>query len=120
MSVPNPEYPTLYVIQQQELDCVSSSNDQQQNSKTKKSKFNQSFRTRLSLLLKKRHAKQQQQHVQIQNCSDEDPDQHCDDHEEVNHKKLTLSERFNTLRRSFHIGSRNSTSKGKCHLLSNE
>ncbi|CAF3789348.1 unnamed protein product [Rotaria magnacalcarata] len=113
--------PTLCMSEHPDLDCVSSSNDQPQNLSTKKNKFNPSFRTRLSRLLKKRHAKQQQ-HVQIQNCSDEDADhQHLDDdHDEIDHKKLTLGQRFDTLRRSLHIGNRNSATKGKRHLLSNE
>ncbi|CAF0786124.1 unnamed protein product [Rotaria sordida] len=124
MSVPNQNCSTLCETENNEFDCVSSSNDQQQKSLTKKTKFNQSFRTRLSLLLQKSHIKQQQQqqqHVKIQNCIDEDPDyQHHDDHDDINHKKLTLSQRFDTLRRSFHLGNRNSVSKGKRHLLSNE
>ncbi|CAF3347108.1 unnamed protein product [Rotaria sp. Silwood1] len=120
ISVPNQNCSTLCETEHHEFDCASSSNDQQQNSLTKKSKFNQSFRTRISLLLQKRHAKQRQ-HVKIQNCVDEDLDhQHHDDDDEINHKKLTFSQRFDTLRRSFHLGNRNSTSKGKRHLLSNE
>ncbi|CAF2124489.1 unnamed protein product [Rotaria magnacalcarata] len=121
ITVPNSDCPTLCMSEHPDLDCVSSSNDQPQNLSTKKNKFNPSFRTRLSRLLKKRHAKQQQ-HVQIQNCSDEDADhQHLDDdHDEIDHKKLTLGQRFDTLRRSLHIGNRNSATKGKRHLLSNE
>lgn len=120
MSVPNQNCATLCVSEHQELDCGSSSNDQHNNPSVKKNKFNQSFRTRLSQLLKRRHAKQNQ-HTKMQNSIDEDLDhQHHDEQDEVQHKKPTLSQRFDTLRRSFHIGNRNSTSKGKRHLLSNE
>jgi hypothetical protein len=120
ISLPNQDCSTLSVTEQQESGYVSSSNDQQHNLLTKKTKFNRSFRTRISLLFKKRHAKQQQQ--QIHNCIDEDADhQHYDDQDENNNnKKLTLSDRFDTLRRSFHPGNRDSTSKGKRYLLSNE
>ncbi|CAF2333983.1 unnamed protein product [Rotaria sp. Silwood2] len=120
ISLPNQNSSTFCEVENHEFDCASSSNDQQQNSLAKKSKFNQSFRTRLSLLLQKRHIKQRE-HVKIQNCIDEDPDhQNHDNPDEINHKKLTISQRFDTLRRSFHLGNRNSTNKGKRHLLSNE
>ncbi len=124
MSVPNSDCSTLRVTDHQDSGYISSSNELQQQQQpdilTKKNKLNRSFRTRISLLLKKRHAKQQQQQ-QIQNCIDEDSDhQYHDDQDEINNKKLTLSQRFDTLRRSFHLGNRNSTSKGKRYLLSNE
>jgi hypothetical protein len=121
MSVPNSDCSTLRISDHQESGYVSPINDQQQDLLTKKNKLNRSFRTRISHLLKKRHAKQQQQQQQIQNSIDEDPDhQHHDDQDEINNKKLTLGQRFDTLRRSFHLGNRNSTSKGKRYLLSNE
>ncbi|CAF0799925.1 unnamed protein product [Adineta steineri] len=126
ISVPNENLSTLSVTENSESGYVSSSNDQQQqqqqNISTKKIKFNRSFRQQISLLFKKRHAKQQQQQLQIQNCIDEDLDhqQHFDDQDEINMKKLTLGQRFDTLRRSLHIGNRNSMSKGKGYLLSNE
>jgi hypothetical protein len=119
MSVPNPDCSSLRITDHQESGYVSSSNEQQQDLIPKKNKLNQSFRIRISLLLKKRHEKQQQQ--QIQNIIDEDPDhQHHDDHDEINQKKLTFSQRFDTIRRSFQLGNRNSINKGKRHLLSNE
>jgi RNase adaptor protein for sRNA GlmZ degradation len=85
---------------------------------TTKGKLNQSFRTRISLLLKKRHEKQQH----IQNCVDEESDQqqHQDERVELDAKKVTLSQRFDTFRRSFHLGKHNSASKSKGHLLLNE
>ena len=119
ISVPNQHCATLNITEHQESGYVSSSNDQSQNLSTKKIKFNRSFRTRISLLFKKRHEKQQQQ--QLQNCIDDDLDhQHHDDQEDINEKKLTLGQRFDTLRRSLHLGNRNSMSKGKGYLLSNE
>lgn len=128
MSVPNTECASLRISDLQESGYVSSSNDQQQDLFNKKTKLNRSFRTRISLLLKKRHAKQQQQqhqeqqkHQPTQNSIDEEVDhQPHDDQDENINKKQTLSQRFDTIRRSFHLGSRNSTSKGKRHLLSNE
>lgn len=123
--MPNPECSSLRLTDHQESSYVLSSNEQQQQQQDlvlKKNKLNRSFRTRISLLLKKRHEKQQQQQqLQIQNSIDEEPDhQYHDDQNEINNKKLTLSQRFDTLRRSFHLGNRNSTSKGKRYLLSNE
>lgn len=122
ISVPNPDCSSLRISDLQESGYVSSSNDQQQDLFNKKNKLNRSFRTRISLLLKKRHAKQQQQQQQqTQNSIDEDVDhQHHDEQDENTNKKQTLSQRFDTIRRSFHLGSRNSTSKGKRYLLSNE
>jgi hypothetical protein len=110
MSLPNPECLSLRVTDHQESGYVSSSNEPQQNLLTKKTKLNRSFRTRISLLLKKSHAKQQQ----MQNSIDEETE------DELNSKKSTLSQRFDTIRRSFHLGNRNSTAKGKRYLLSNE
>jgi hypothetical protein len=62
--------------------------------------FNRSFRTRFSFLRKKR------------------PDNQPDENPTTN-QKLTLTQRLNSLRRSFHIGNRNSSNKGKRYLLSN-
>lgn len=113
--MPNPECSTLNITDQQESGYISSPNDSQ----AKKNKFNRSFRAQISFLFKKRHAKQQQQ--QIVNCLDEDLDhQHYDDQDEIPHKKQTLGQRFDTLRRSLHLGKRNSLKKGKNYLLSNE
>ena len=118
MSVPNPVCSTFHISDLQESGYISSSNEPPKDVLIKKTKLNRSFRTRISLLLKKRHAKQQEQ---IPTTIDEDYDhQHSDVHDEINNKKLTLSQRFDTLRRSFHIGNRNSINKGKRHLLSNE
>ncbi|UJR33936.1 hypothetical protein I4U23_021355 [Adineta vaga] len=116
-SVPNPDCSTLNITDQQESGYVSSSNDSQ----SKKNKFNRSFRVQISLLFKKRHAKQQQQQQQIQNSLDEDLDhQPYDDQDDFPLKKQTLGQRFDTLRRSLHLGNRNSLNKGKGYLLSNE
>ncbi|CAF1298580.1 unnamed protein product [Adineta ricciae] len=112
-SVPNPECSTLNITDQQESGYISSPNDSQ----TKKTKFNRSFRAQISLLFKKRHAKQQQ----IVNCLDDDLDhQHHDDQDDAPHKKQTFAQRFDTLRRSLHLGKRNSLKKGTNYLLSNE
>jgi hypothetical protein len=120
MSLPNQDCLTLNLGESQESACILPSTDPQQNLLTKKSKNNRSFRARISLLLKKRHAKQQQQQ-QLQNCPEEDPDhQHHDDQDELNDKKLTFGQKFDTLRRSFHFGKHNSTSKGNRYLLANE
>lgn len=119
ISLPNQNCITLNISEPQESVCIPSPIDQQQNLLTKTPKHNRSFRARISLLLKKRHAKQQQQQ-QLQNCNEEDPDhQHHDDQDEINNKKLTLGQRFDTFRRSFHFGKRDST-KGKRYLLANE
>ncbi|CAF1069133.1 unnamed protein product [Adineta steineri] len=94
--------------QQQQSDYDISYNDQKiENSKQnlEKTPFNRSIRTRLSLLLKKRH---------------DTPPQHEEIHNEDSNQKLTIGQRFNTLRRSFHIGNRNPSQKGKRYLLSNE
>jgi len=122
VSVPNPDCSSLRISDLQESGYVSSPNDQQQDVFNKKDKLNRSFRSRISLLLKKRHAKQQQQQQQqTPNSIDEDVEQpHHDEQDENMNKKPTLSQRFDTIRRSFHLGTRNSTSKGKRHLLSNE
>ena len=117
MSVPNPTCATLNMTDRRDSSYVTPSKDLEKNAPTKKTLLNQSLRMRISRLLKKRHAKRQQ----IQNCIDEDSDHHNhDDLEEMNQKKLTLGQRFDTLRRSFQVGKRNSTSKGKGHLLLNE
>lgn len=83
-----------------------------------KSKSSQSLRWRISMLLKKRHEKRQQ----IPNSIDEEYDhQTCpDEHEQIENKKVTIGQRFDTLRRSLHLGKKNSPSKGKGHLLLNE
>ncbi len=116
ISLPNSDCLSLRITDHQESGYVSANNEPQEDLLIKKNKLNRSFRSRISLLLKKRHAKQQQQQ-QIQNSIDEEPHE---DPDELNTKKLTLSQRFDTIRRSFHLGNRNSTSKGKRYLLSNE
>ena len=117
-SVPNPECTTLTVNDNAESGYGSSPNEQEKNSIPKKNKLNQSFRARISLLLKKRHEKCQQ----VPNIFDEETEAShpLDEHEEIESKKGTLGQKFDTLRRSFHLGKRNSTNKGKGHLLLNE
>lgn len=73
-----------------------------------KQHFNRSIRTRFSFLRKK-----QATIPEVQN------DENHNNHENSN-QKLTFTQRFNSLRRSFHIGNRNSSNKGKLHLLSDE
>ncbi len=72
--------------------------DQQQVDKNK-TNINRSIRTRFPFLRKKRPENQ---------------------HTENSNPKLTLTQRFNSLRRSFHLGNRHSSNKGQRHLLSNE
>jgi len=99
--------PTEINPERQQSDYISP-NDQQFDENNKqnleKTTFNRSFRTRFSLLLRKRHENQPHEDI-----NDENP-----------HQKLTLGQRFNSLRRSFHLGNRNSSYKGKRHLLSND
>ena len=118
-SVPNPDCSTLNINDNPESGYGSSPNEQMEKmTNPKKNKLNQSFRSRISLLLKKRHEKRQQ----TPNIFDEEtePVHPPDENEEVETKKGGLGQKFDTLRRSFHFGKRNSTSKGKGHLLLNE
>jgi len=69
------------------------------NPDQQKQNEDRSIRTRFSFLRKK-HPENQQ--------------------DENSNQKLTLTERFNSLRRSFHLGNRNSSNKGQRYLLSNE
>lgn len=117
-SLPNQDCVSLRISDHLESGYVSASNETEQDLSIKKNQFNRSIRTRLSLLLKRRHAKQQQKKQEIPDCIDEDAD-HVDTHE-INTKKPTLGQRFDTLRRSFQFRNRNSTGKGKRYLLSNE
>ncbi len=69
------------------------------NPDQQKQNLDRSIRTRFSFLRKK-HPENQQ--------------------DENSNQKLTLTQRFNSLRRSFHFGNRNSSNKGQRYLLSNE
>ncbi len=69
------------------------------NPDQQKQNLDRPIRTRFSFLRKK-HPENQQ--------------------DENSNKKLTLTQRFNSLRRSLHLGNRNSSNKGQRYLLSNE
>lgn len=90
-------------IEGQQKSGSLSSNDQQLNNNNtqnpQKKNLNRLFRINFSILSKK-HPENQE-------------------HENQN-KKLTFRQRFNSLRRSFHLGNRNLFYKDKNHLLSNE
>lgn len=114
MSLPNPDCSSLRASDHLESGYVSASNETDLDISMKKTKLNRSFRTRLSFLLKRRQTKQKE----IPHSIDEDP--LPIDTQEMSTKKPTLGQRFDTLRRSFQFGNRNTPSKGKRYLLSNE
>ncbi|CAF2864601.1 unnamed protein product [Rotaria sp. Silwood2] len=88
-------------VKNQQTGSISSNDRQLDNNaqNLKKTNFNQLFRINFSFLQKKHQENQQ--------------------HENPN-EKLTFRQRFDSLRRSFHIVNRNVSKKHNNHLLSNE